>query len=35
MSEYTNLDDAIAHQEWIAEHYIVDVDNGVIIKSED
>jgi hypothetical protein len=34
MSEYIELDDAIAHQEWLAENYIVDLETGRIIQAE-
>ena len=35
MSEYINSEDAIAHQEYIAEHYVVDLETGRIVKQED
>jgi hypothetical protein len=34
MSEYIELDDAIAHQEWFAENYIIDLETGRIIQAD-
>jgi hypothetical protein len=35
MSEYISQEDALAHQEWVAENYVVDLDSGRIVKSEE
>ena len=35
MPEYTSQEDALTHQEWVAEHYIIDLETGRIIKSEE
>jgi hypothetical protein len=34
MSEYIELDDALAHQEYVAEHYVVDLETGRIIQAD-
>jgi hypothetical protein len=35
MSEYTNIEDAITHQEWFSETYVVDLETGRIIKTDE
>lgn len=35
MSEYINIGDAITHQEWMSEAYVVDLETGLIIKTEE
>jgi len=34
MSEYTSAEDALAHQEYVAEHYIIDLSTGRIVKED-
>jgi len=35
MSDYINTEDALAHQEWVADNYVVDLESGRIVKQEE